>query len=98
MSLPVVFLPEAEDDIVAGHLWYERQLAGLGDLFLEAVRAAVNRVRENPQMFGVLRRDIRAAMLSRFPYVVYYRDRGSDVLVIAVQYGGRSTRRWLGRA
>jgi plasmid stabilization system protein ParE len=98
MSVPAVYLPEAEDDVDAAHAYYEQQLAGLGDEFLEMLRDTVDRIRDNPQIYGVFRRDIRAAPLRRFPYVVYYRDRGADVLIIAVQHGQRSSRAWRGRA
>jgi plasmid stabilization system protein ParE len=98
MSLPVAYLPEAEEDIDRAYAWYEGQRAGLGDQFLEALHQVVDRIRDNPQMYGVFRRDIRTAPLSRFPYVVYYRDRGTDILVIAVQHGRRSSRAWRGRA
>jgi plasmid stabilization system protein ParE len=98
VSLPAIYLPEAEDDVDTAYGWYEGQRAGLGDQFLEALRELVDRLQDNPQLYGVFRRDIRAAPLRRFPYVVYYRDRGSDILVIAVQHGRRSSRAWRGRA
>ena len=98
MSVPAVYLPEAEDDVDAGYAWYEGQLAGLGNQFLEVLREVVDRIRDNPQLYGVFHRDIRTAPLGRFPYVVYYRDRGTDILVIAVQHGRRSSRAWQGRA
>ena len=43
MSLPAVYLPDAEDDVAAAHIHYERQRAGLGDDFVEALREAVDR-------------------------------------------------------
>ena len=98
MTLAVAYLPDAEDDVDAAYAYYEQQLAGLGEQFLEALRDAVDRVRDTPQLYGVLRKDIRAAPLKRFPYVVYYRDRGADLLVIAVQHGRRSSRAWRRRA
>lgn len=75
MSVAAVYLPQAEDDVAAAHAAYEGQQAGLGDRFVEAVRDQVDRLRSNPQLYGVFRRDIRAAPLQGFPYVVYYRDR-----------------------
>jgi plasmid stabilization system protein ParE len=98
MTLPVVYLPEAEADIAAAVAWYDGQSPGLGDQLLGALRQVIDYIRDNPQLYGAFRRDIRAAPLSRFPYVVYYRDRGNDVLVIAVQDGRRSSRAWLRRA
>ena len=97
MSVPVVYLPTAEDDIDEGFNWYEGQLTGLGDQFLAELRDTLDRIRDNPQLYAAFRRDIRAAPLHRFPYVVYYRDRGSDALVIAVQHGRRTFRAGSGR-
>lgn len=98
MSRSVTFLPEADDDVYAAYAYYERQPTGLGDEFLAALRDAVDRIRDNPQLYSVFSRDIRAAPLQRFPYVVYFRDRGADVLIVAVQHGRRSSRSWGGRA
>jgi plasmid stabilization system protein ParE len=97
MSLPAVYLPDAEDDVAAARVHHERQRAGLGDDFVEALREAVDRIRNSPQLYGAFRRDVRAAPLKKFPYVVYYRDRGDDILIIAVQHGRRSSRVWRGR-
>ena len=97
MSLNVAYLPEAEDDIEAAYIWYDQQRTGLGDEFLEALCDSVNWIRENPKLYAVFRRAIRAAPLRRFPYVVYYTERTTDILVIAVQHGRRSTRVWRGR-
>jgi len=98
MSFPVVYLPEAEDDIDSEYRWYERQRIGLGSQFLDALRELTDQIKDNPHLYGIFRRDIRAAPLRGFPYVVYYRDRGLDVLVIAVQHGRRSYRAWQSRA
>lgn len=53
---------------------------------------------EPTEDLALFRRDIRAAPMSGFPYVIYYRDRGADVLIIAVQHRRRSTQAWRGRA
>jgi plasmid stabilization system protein ParE len=98
MSVPVAYLPEAVDDIEAARNYYDEQLPGLGDQFVATLRTTIDRICENPRLYGVFRRDIRAAPLRRFGYVVFYSDRGADVLIIAVQHGRRSTRAWRGRA
>ncbi len=94
MSRSATYLPEADDDIYATYAYYERQLSGLGDEFLAAVREAVARIADNPQLYAVYSRDIRAAPVRRFPFVIYFRDRGTDVLIVAVQHGRRGTRAW----
>jgi toxin ParE1/3/4 len=98
MSLPVVYLPEAEDDIDAAYRHYEEdERAGLGEDFLDVLREAIDRISEHPGLYAIWRRNIRAVPLRRFPYVLYYCDRGADILVIAVQHGRRSARSWRGR-
>ncbi|MCI0460959.1 MAG: type II toxin-antitoxin system RelE/ParE family toxin [Gemmataceae bacterium] len=97
MTLPVVYLPEAQDDIDAAYAYYEQCLAGLGDRFLEALRDCVSRIADAPEMYGIVYQDIRAAPLRRFPYVVYYRVEPDRILVIAVQHGRRSWKGWQGR-
>ena len=67
MSIPFVYLPEADDDVERTCEHYERERPGLGDEFLEALRDAVDRICENPQRYGVARRDIRAALLKAIP-------------------------------
>jgi plasmid stabilization system protein ParE len=98
MSLPVAYLPEAQDDLDAAYAAYEQRLAGLGDRFLEALRQVVERIADSPELYGTVHQDVRAAPLRRFPHVVYYRAEPGRVLIIAVQHGRRSSRAWQGRA
>ncbi len=87
MTLPVVYRPEAQDDIDAAHARYERQRPGLGDRFLEALRERVDAIQAQPALYAVLHKNIRAATLRHFPHVVYYRVESACILVIAVQHG-----------
>jgi hypothetical protein len=70
MSLPLVFHTEAREEIDAAYAWYEQQRTGLGEEYLVAVRRALDGIEENPAIHGLIYRDIRAALLRRFPYVV----------------------------
>jgi plasmid stabilization system protein ParE len=97
MSPSVVYLPEARDDIDAAYVGYEQQQTGLGGRFLESVRDQVARIQANPALYGVVHQDVRAAPIRRFPYVVYYRIEGGQVVVVAVQHGSRGWSSWLSR-
>ena len=70
MSLPVAYLPEAQDDIDAAYAQYEQRLAGLGDRFLEKLHEVVEQIADNPTLFGTVHQDVRAALMRRFPQVV----------------------------
>ncbi len=97
MSLPVGYRAEALDDIDDAYAAYEQRSAGAGEQFLEALRQLVERIADSPNLYGAIYRDVRAAPLRRFPYVVFYRAEANGVLVIAVQHGRRSWRGWKGR-
>jgi plasmid stabilization system protein ParE len=97
MSVPVVYLRQATNDIETARDTYEQQQVGLGVRFAEAVRDQVAVICATPKLYGVFRGKIRAASVSGFPHVVYYRDRGTDVLIVAVQHGHRSSQNWIRR-
>ena len=97
MSVPVVYLQEAEDEIAIATVTYEQQQVGLGVRFAEAVRDQVAVICANPKLYGFFQGKVRAASVSGFPHVVYCRDRGTDVVIVAVQHGHRSSRNWIRR-
>lgn len=66
----------------------------MGDRFLVAVENQLERIRDNPEMYAVLRSQIRAAPIRKFPYVVYYRIETDSIFVIAIQRGGRHPSSW----
>ncbi len=50
MSLPVVTRPAAATEIETAYRWYEKERAGLGFEFLEAVDKLVRTIAENPDV------------------------------------------------
>ena len=50
MSLPVVYLPDAQRDGDAASSAYEQRRVGLGDRFLEAVRDQADTISANPAL------------------------------------------------
>jgi plasmid stabilization system protein ParE len=45
------------------------------------------------QSFPLIHGQIRRVVLSRFPYAVYFREQGTEILVIAL-HGRQDPRRW----
>ena len=94
MSLPVATRPAAAAEIDAAYRWYEKKREGLGSEFLEAVDKMVNAIAENAERFPTIRKDIRRALLRRFPYSIFYRVVSGHVVVIACFHGKRNPRVW----
>lgn len=67
MNYALVFRPEVRDELNDAYRWYESQKLGLGDEFLNCVDETLNRVCLKPESYAVVYRDVRRAVVSRFP-------------------------------
>ncbi len=97
MSLPVVLRPEASRDAEEARDYLESQRAGLGQDFLDRLNEVLARIGGMPEMYGVVWRNVRAARMRRFTYVVYYRVHDDRVEVLAVTHGSRNPSVWQSR-
>lgn len=97
MKLPVRLLPEARAELADDADWYERQKKGTGGRFVRAVRAVIRGVSANPRMHGVVHKDVRKAVVARFPYIVLYREEAGELVVISVFHTSRDPADWQSR-
>jgi plasmid stabilization system protein ParE len=91
------FRPEVVDDLSAASAWYGRERAVLGDAFLSAVERCVETLASDARLHPVVHRDVRRALVSRFPYAVYFVADGDVVTVIAVLHVRRNPEAWHAR-
>lgn len=80
----VVFRPQAEGEVLEVRQWYESRRVGLGREFGEAVDALVARMVANPLAFPRVHGETRRAVLSRFPYAIYFRASDDEIVALAV--------------
>ncbi len=97
MNYALAFRPEVRDELNDAYIWYESQQAGLGDEFLNCVDETLNRICLMPGSYAVVYRDVRRAVVQRFPYSVYYRIISSRVIVTAIFHGRRDPKSWQAR-
>jgi toxin ParE1/3/4 len=88
---------EADRDLAAAASWYEQQREGLGHEFLDEALSAFQLVSEQPLTYPVVHRNTRRALMTRFPFGIYFRVEQSQIVVVAVVHGSRHPRRWQGR-
>ncbi len=98
MSLPVVLRPEASLDAEEARDYYGARQPGLGQDFLDRLNETLAGIGAMPDMYGIIWRNVRAARLRQFPFVVYYRVHDDRVEVLAVLHGGRHASVWQARA
>ena len=94
MVLPVVFRRKVGRDLAGAYGCYEEQRAGLGEEFLAAVDASFDAIQEFPEMFARMHGEVRRAIVSRFPYGVFYRIEPRQVVVLTVLHMARDPKLW----
>lgn len=96
MKRAVRFLPEALEDLLESQRWYASRKQGLGQTFAEAIGVAVERIAQDPATFPCVYGAVRRLVVRRFPYAVYFREVGDEILVLAI-HGRQDPRRWQDR-
>lgn len=94
MTRRFILRPRAERDIQSAFDWYEAQQPTLGDEFKVSLRERLETIREFPEAAPMLYRDIRRAVVSRFPYLIFYVVRPTRVAVLAVLHQSRDPKVW----
>jgi len=93
----VKFQPDAETDVADAAAWYENQRKGLGAEFLDKILSTCDVLGENPELFPVVHRNTRRAVIKKFPFGIYYRTENDFVSIIAVMHGSRDPNNWKDR-
>jgi plasmid stabilization system protein ParE len=91
------YAPEARAEVIAAAEYYEGCQQGLGRRFVNAVEAAVERVRAHPRLYPFIRRPFRRCPVRNFPHGIIYRLDGEQIFVAAVAHGRRRPGYWLDR-
>jgi plasmid stabilization system protein ParE len=84
MIRKVIVRPEAERELVEAHRWYARQYLGLGHAFLLSIDAAIQSICREPELYACIHKNIRRALVRRFPYGVFYLIDYEQIVVVAI--------------
>lgn len=89
MSWIVTLRPQATADLRHAHDWYEERCAGLGDQFLADLAEALLRLEANPERFPLYYRGFRRVLTHRFPYKIFFRIAGQNLIVFRILHGAK---------
>ena len=98
MTLQVVFRRAARLDFDEAAKWYREHRLGLGRDFIIEIDRAISLAATDPERFPVMHRDVRCVRARRFPYSIFIRHQGNQLVVLAVFHARRDPAVWLGRA
>jgi plasmid stabilization system protein ParE len=94
VTLPVVWIPEAQEDLLEARAWYDNIRAEVGERFALAVEVTVATIADHPTQFPVVYRSRRRAGVRRFPYGIFFEVQVHRIVVIACFHGRRNPKRW----
>jgi plasmid stabilization system protein ParE len=88
--------PEALADIQEITDWYNEQQAGLGKRFQSSTIRQINSLSKNPQIYIIRYKEIRCALIKKFPYMAHFfiNNENNTVEVLAVISTSRNPKIW----
>jgi len=94
---PLELHPEALAEWKAAVTWYlERNETAAGN-FVAELDQAIDLIAASPQRWPKGLHRTRKFVLQRFPFAIIYRERETDVQVLAIAHGHRRPGYWKGR-
>jgi plasmid stabilization system protein ParE len=90
----VVFTQAARAELIDAQDWYESEVTGLGRRFRAALEALAERMSVNPIQFPVVFKNVRRALLRRFPYSLFFVIENETLFVIACFHASRDPAQW----
>ena len=94
VAFEVIFTPAARAEVIGAQDWYEGEAAGLGRNFREAIDALTERLSSNPTQFPIIFKNVRRALVRRFPYALFFVIAGDTLVVLACFHGSRDPLQW----
>jgi toxin ParE1/3/4 len=94
MAHRLIVSGRAEREAGEAYEWYEEQLPGLGSEFLVALDSQLNLIEASPRIYAEILPGVRRALLTHFPYGVFFASQGDITSILAVIHTSRSPHRW----
>ncbi len=97
MKRSILIRSEVETEIEEQYRWYNTQSEGLGEDFLHCVEESLLIIQNTPEIYPVVHRSVRRALIRRFPHGIYYLVEKEIIVVLAVFHERRNPKGWKSR-
>jgi len=92
--LQVIYRAAAEFELREAYNWYEEREPGLGSEFMRSVDGCIQLICRHPEIFPIVRKDIRQAVVRRFPYSIFHLPTKEKIIVLSVFHASRKPKKW----
>ncbi|MBI5763740.1 MAG: type II toxin-antitoxin system RelE/ParE family toxin [Planctomycetes bacterium] len=96
-SKSIEFHPSAIEEAREARLWYFARSERAATQFMRSLDEAIFRLAESPSRFPVYKLGTRRVLLRGFPFILYYREVGETIQVVAVAHAKRRPGYWQSR-
>lgn len=90
----IEILYEAEIDFDTSYEYYYEDNPKVADTFYREINLAFENIKQNPNSFPTVYKDVRKYVIKKFPFVIYYRIVDEIIQVIAIFHTSRSPEIW----
>lgn len=90
----VEYHPAVQKELEEIRDYYEDRSAGLGRAFIDEFESQILQIAATPERWMIVDLDIRRCLMTRFPYVIYFRCVGTDRIRITVVKHQRRHPKW----
>ena len=90
----IEFHPDAVLEAAAGREWYSDSNLERGEAVADELEVALERVRAAPHSWARHLHGTQCVQLSRFPYLLVYRNDSYVILIVAVQHAKQRPGYW----
>src|SRR5688572_25200220 len=94
MNPRIILSPDAQADLDSAARWYRRVNIDLSRRFRAEVAATLLRVMRHPNSFVCVKSVTRRALMTRFPYSIYFTFHANCVLVQRIRHQRRGDALW----
>ncbi len=88
---------DAQTDFETSFAYYYKGSPKVAGDFLVKIDLAFEHIRENPNLFPVVYKNVRKYVVKKFPFVIYYQIFEAKVRVIAIFHSSRNPVVWSDR-
>ena len=92
--MKIEFLEPAQHELDEAIEYYNAQVVGLGNQFLDEVVNTLQRIADYPEAWQVFSEKTRRSLLHKFPFGVVYEIRNDSILIIAIANLHRKPNYW----
>ena len=85
---------EAEVDFNKSYKFYYEDSPKVAETYFKQINIAFENVKQNPESFPVVRKNVRKYVVKKFPFVIYYQIVDTVIQVIAIFHTSRNPEIW----